>query len=62
MFFFNFNFVSECFEFDAIFYDMAKKILKRFPHPTVCISYSLRSKAIHMGFSLHATATLDVGA
>jgi len=61
--------VSKCFEFDAILDDVDRNIFKRcFLQPTVSISYSFRSKAVHMGFVpgiiiysfLHATTTLDV--
>ena len=47
---YKYNFVSECFSIDAVMVDMDKNFLKRcFPQPTVCILYSLLSKAIHTG-------------
>jgi len=47
---YKYNFVSECFDIDAVMVDMDKNFLKRcFPQPTVCILYSLLSKAIHTG-------------
>jgi len=69
---YKYNFVSECFEFDAILDGMDKKLFKMLFSPAHCLHqlyiYSLQSKAIHMGFvlwiiifsSLHATTTLDV--
>jgi len=47
---YKYNFVSECFDNDAVMGDMDKNFLNRcFPQPTVCILYSLLSKAIHTG-------------
>ena len=48
---YKYNFVSACFEIDSIMHDMDKKFLEHCcPQITVCIRYSLLSKAMHMGF------------
>ena len=47
---YKYHFVSECFHIDSIVDDMDRKFLRCcFPQPTVCILYSLQSKAIRMG-------------
>jgi len=61
---YKYQFVSACFEIDAIMDDMdIRNSLKTncCPHITVCSRYSLLSKAIHVGFysCQLATTTLD---
>ena len=47
---YRYHFVSVCFDIDAIMVDIGRKFLKCcFSQPTVCILYSLQSKAIQMG-------------
>jgi len=47
---YKYHFVSKCFNIDAVMDDMNRKFFKLLsPQSTVCILYSLQSKAIHMG-------------
>ena len=53
---YKYHFVSECFNIDSIVDDMDRKFLRCcFPQSTVCILYSLQSKAICMGSVLEIT-------
>ena len=51
--------LGECFDIDSIANDMDRKFLSRcFPQSTVCILYSLQSKAIRTG-SVPGTTTFS---
>jgi len=57
---YKYHFVSECFDVDSIMDDMDRKFLRCcFPQPTVCILYSLQSKAIHMSSVLGTMLTFS---